>query len=95
MEIIQRIFRLASTGVFFVFLYVLVIAATPLALIVLGVQLLIHALGLTDSDKQATTGGLAWMFLVAISAMAINLLCIPVAMLWFRIKGKPMPHPLD
>jgi hypothetical protein len=94
MAIIQRILRAAAVAVFFVLLYVVVIAATPLALIVLVIQILIHALGLVDSDKQASLFGLGWFFLVAVSGMVINLLCIPAAMLWFWIKGKPMPHPL-
>ena len=95
MAIIQRIFRAATIGVFFVFLYALVIAATPLALVVLSIQILIHALKLTESEKQASLFGLGWFFLVAMSGMVINLLCIPVAMLWFWIKGKPMPHAVD
>jgi uncharacterized BrkB/YihY/UPF0761 family membrane protein len=92
MEHIRRIFRFAAIALYFVLVYTVVIVATPLAIIVLAIAFLIDWLKLRDEEK---TVSMVWIIVIGASGMVINLLCIPFGLLWYWLRGKPMPHPLD
>ena len=76
----------------FLVMYFLAIVAAPFAVIVLAIAFLGQKLKLSDSEKPVS---MIWLFMVAGSGMAINLLFIPFGLLWCWISGKPAPHPLD
>ena len=92
---IQRMLRIAAITVHFIFLYCVVIVATPFALIVLAIAFLIRWMTSRHEKEAASTVSMAWLIAVGASAWVINLLCVPIGLLWCRIRGKPMPHPVD
>jgi choline-glycine betaine transporter len=92
---LRRLLRFIAIVFYFVIVYAIVIVLTPLALVVLAIAFVIETLKLRDDEKQASPALLAWFILISVSGMVINLLIIPVAIIWHWIRGKPMPHPLD